>query len=232
MPPDGYYQYPPPFELPDEAVVAGRRFTGHRARVFHLLRITRERGFRHYIGRHLGPAGAVPVFLLREPWSGGQSGARRLRELRAYGLAIEISTFDHPDGDSVTTLYTLAGTLPASSAPVLATARRLPPKPGSVPAPRITLTRHLQPGALDLTPHPPTAPGERPVLVPSWWAASMRDYREQLQEAGLTRLLAEVRDGMVVVATAECLDELGWDPLPVLADALRAAGVIVEVEGL
>lgn len=104
-----YFQVPQPFDLPEAATAPdGRVFTGHRARVYWLLRITRERGHRHPVGRHLGPPGAVPVHLLREPWSGGQSGGRRARELREYGCELAIEPFEPPDGrGSATTMYSL-----------------------------------------------------------------------------------------------------------------------------
>lgn len=104
-----YYQYPQPFDLPDEVEApGGRRFSGHRARVYWLLRVTADRGYRHPVGRRLAPAGWVPVFLFREPWSGGQSGGRRVRELREYGVEVQIEEFDPPAGEgSSTTLYRL-----------------------------------------------------------------------------------------------------------------------------
>ncbi len=108
-PPGDFYQYPAPFELPDEVTTPdGSTFTGHRARVYWLLRLTKERGYQHPVGRHRAPAGTVPVFLFREPWSGGQSGGRRVRELREYGVEVEIDDFSPREGQgSSTTLYRL-----------------------------------------------------------------------------------------------------------------------------
>lgn len=105
-----FYQYRQPFELPDEVTTPeGKTFSGHRARVYWLLRLTLERRHQHPVGRQLGPAGWVPVFLFREPWSGGQSGGRRVRELREYGVEVEIEEYRPPTGDSsATTLYRLS----------------------------------------------------------------------------------------------------------------------------
>lgn len=241
-----YYQAPAPFELPSEAVVAGRRFTGHRARVYHLLRLTRERRHRHAIGRHLGPPGKVPVFLLREPWSGGQSGGRRARELREYGLELRITTFEPPDGmGSSTTLYELVeragvgdagtstlGTRPAALATTPAAQSSVAADPATSGAwpKKVRLQRQLEPGAVDLTPRPP-APGEaRCVVAPSWLVGTPDDYRRQLAEAAEGgHLLRGLPSGPVVLAAPQtALDELGFDPLPVLGEALAAAGVAVE----
>lgn len=229
QPSTAYYQYPPPFDLPDEAVVAGRHFSGHRARVYHLLRITRERRYRHRVGRHLAPAGKVPVFLFREPWSGGQSGGRRVRELRDYGLEVDISTFVDPDGDaSATTLYELLETLP------LTTAASRPTEETSLPAqPVATLSYRPRPGTIDLTPRPPT-PGTTAPLVPDWTTVGAEDYRIQLNAAagrlGAAGIRSSLAGGQVFVAGPTCLEELGWDPLPVLAQFLRALGVVVVLE--
>lgn len=104
-----FYQYRQPFELPDEATTPdGRTFRGARARVYWLLRITRERGYCHPVGAATGPPGTVPRFLLVEPWSGGSSGDRRARELREYGCEIRIENFAGPQGETDTTLYSLS----------------------------------------------------------------------------------------------------------------------------
>lgn len=111
-----FYQYRQPFPLPDEATVGGRTFRGARARVYWLLRFTRERSHCHPVGVAHGPPGKVPRFLLVEPWSGGSSGDRRARELREYGCDIEIESYQGPQGETDTTLYTLTGEVPPPAA--------------------------------------------------------------------------------------------------------------------
>ena len=102
------YQYAKPAgfpdPLPDSVTLAGKTFTGTRAKVYWLLEITRQRNYQHRIGQQLGPPGWVPRFLVVEPWSGGGQGDRRLRELRQeYDCAIEDRAFE----GGGTTLYRL-----------------------------------------------------------------------------------------------------------------------------
>lgn len=104
------YQYRNPFgeDLRDSVTLAGKTFSGTRARVYWLLEITRQRNYRHRVGHGdsapLAPPGWVPQFLVHEPWSGGSEGKRRLRELRLeYGCEIEMQHFE----GSSTTLYRL-----------------------------------------------------------------------------------------------------------------------------
>ncbi|MEM9552635.1 MAG: hypothetical protein AAGC60_00125 [Acidobacteriota bacterium] len=97
--------------LPNTAQIGERRATGARARVFHLLQRSAREGYRWPIGQHLGPPGAVPIWVLREPWAGGSSGARRMRDLRRdFGCEIESFRFDPGDGSSSTFVYTLVST--------------------------------------------------------------------------------------------------------------------------
>jgi hypothetical protein len=88
------YQYAQPFHLPEVATIAGRKVTGTKARVYWLLRLTAEQGFVHAIGQRQGPPGWVPLFLLREPWSGGQQGDRRVRSLREDGVRVDVRFFE------------------------------------------------------------------------------------------------------------------------------------------
>jgi hypothetical protein len=146
-----YRQYRKPFALPDSATLAGTTFTGCRARVYHLLRITAERQARHPIGPWSGPPGWVPVFLLVEPWSGGSEGTRRARELRErYACPIEISDFEAPDGsESTTKLYRLAG------APIAAVPTMRPHGPRATPE---GASRGTRTAATGPSPAPPSAP--------------------------------------------------------------------------
>ena len=106
-----YFQAPAPFEIAEEVTLStGERLGGGRARVYGLLRGSVERRFAHHVGRHLAPVGWVPNFLLREPWSGGNAGDRRLRDLRERGVQLESAVFTAPNGErSNTTLWRWVG---------------------------------------------------------------------------------------------------------------------------
>jgi hypothetical protein len=96
--------------------------------------------------------------------------------------------------------------------------------------PPVRLQRELVAGTVDLTPRAP-APGEsRPAVVPDWTVGTPEEYRRQLARAAEgSGLLRGLPPGPVVLAAPQtALDELGFDPLPVLAQALAAAGVAVE----
>lgn len=105
-----FYQYERPVAigtLCDEVDAPGIHFTGRRARVYWLLRLTKDRGLRHPVGSQVAPPGWVPRHLVVEPWSGGAQGDRRVRELRFdYGVDIQVQEFKPPGGgNSSTTLY-------------------------------------------------------------------------------------------------------------------------------
>lgn len=92
-----------PFELPDEAVISGRKVAGTVARVYWLLRLTAERNIQHRIGEQMGPAGWVPNYYLRRAWSGGSAGDRRMRDLRLkFGVELNSCRFS---GDSRVELF-------------------------------------------------------------------------------------------------------------------------------
>lgn len=103
-----YHQYPQPFPLAEEATMPdGSVVRGGKARVWSLLEETARRRWQHPIGRQLGPAGAVPGFLLREPWAGGSAGDRRLRDLREHGVDYTHEAFVGADGETSTEVYRL-----------------------------------------------------------------------------------------------------------------------------
>lgn len=118
-----WHQHRPPPELedlPDEAVDdAGTSFRGARARVYHLLRIVAEQRLRLPVGLAYGPPGWVPRPFLVEPWSGGASGDRRVRELGGrHGFEVEHQSFEPPaKGSSSTTIYRLVGVAESVPAP-------------------------------------------------------------------------------------------------------------------
>ncbi len=219
---DWFQHRPPPAldALPEEAVDgAGTVFRGARARVYHLLRIAAESGLSLPVGRFDGPAGWVPRHLLVEPWSGGASGDRRVRELVGrHGFQVEHTTFDPPDGESSsTTLYRLVpnGSAAAHGAPAR-------------PQPLAGLDFHTAVGtAVQL------APSGCPLhLTDAWLAirpppglAGAADYREHLlaaYHAGSLVGQLEQRDQIVLyLAPGEALP---FDPFPVLRRALTALG--------
>lgn len=103
--------------LEDEAVLPdGRHLSGSKARVYHLLRLAAAHEHRFPIGRHLAPAGWVPTWVLREPWAGGSAGDRRVRDLRALGLAVTGEPFSPPDGGSSSWVWRLGVATPACAA--------------------------------------------------------------------------------------------------------------------
>lgn len=100
-----YFQAPAPFAIPEEATLpSGERLGGGRARVYWLLRLSVEQRVSHAVGRHQAGIGWVPNFLLREPWSGGNAGDRRLRDLRERGVRLEQAAFAAPNGERSNTI--------------------------------------------------------------------------------------------------------------------------------
>lgn len=240
-----YYQVVQPFELDDELVLPdGRRFTGARARVYWLLRVTQDRAYAHAVGRHQGPPGWTPRHLLVEPWSGGAEGHRRVRELREYGMELEIDAFRPPDGEgSATMLYRLrvdpcrsAGTpLPANRPPtpkpsplqamrgevgsVLAVVERATPRAGLAfwlaPAGEVG-----GPNPLDLAPRRDA----RSPLVPDPCFCSAAEYRDELKRLWADGQLQDLLERPQEITLCCAARGLRYDPVEVLSRVLEACG--------
>ncbi|MEM9597194.1 MAG: hypothetical protein AAGD06_23200, partial [Acidobacteriota bacterium] len=164
---------PVDFPLSERAIKApdGKTLRGAKARVYHLLRETARRGYRWPVGRLLGPAGKVPLWVLRQPWSGAAAGDRRARDLRGHGYRVNVESFDAGDGEETkTTLYSLgplaSTTGPASAPAPSPAASRAPaatetPLRGPLTGTRVVIVEAPVRGALDLHPeadHPFTPP--------------------------------------------------------------------------
>lgn len=155
------HQVPRPhgLDLPDEAVIGGKTVTGARARVYHLLRITRERRLAWPVGLHTGPAGWVPTYVLREPWAGGQAGDRRLRELRRrYGCQIAQERFEDPDTGQITETWLWRLDAEPSATPAPRRESPAPSAPAHPPTPEAATVGAATPPPASPTPAPPAHP--------------------------------------------------------------------------
>lgn len=226
-----FHQYPVPFPLPDTLhLPGGRTFTGGRARVYWLLRLTAERRHAHRIGRFTGPPSKVPAFLFREPWAGGQQGDRRLRDLREHGLEYAWEEWKPPDGsESSTTVYWI--TRDALREGNEREAQRAP-APGGAPAPWAPLA------GLRFSVEIPTLADfhlDPRALVPRclcWSSGPMhperrteelkRALRELWHRGELLPRLEPLIGRQVVVASTRSLDD--WDGAETLAEVLIALG--------
>lgn len=127
----GHHQAAKPagLDLAEEVTLPnGRHCAGTKARVYDLLRWTAETGHRFAIGRHQGPAGWVPTWVLREPWAGGAAGDRRVRDLRAAGVDIEGQPFETGEQGTASWIFRLAAGAgrpprPEGTSPTAATPR-------------------------------------------------------------------------------------------------------------
>jgi hypothetical protein len=91
------------WQLADEVDLPnGRHLSGSKARVYEVLRLAKETAHCFPVGMVLSPPGWVPVWVFREPWSGGSAGDRRIRDLRQLGVPLEAQPFDSggPAGSS------------------------------------------------------------------------------------------------------------------------------------
>lgn len=211
-----WFQHRPPPELanlPEEAVdAAGTLFRGARARVYHLLRIVAERRLRLPVGQCSAPPGRVPRHFLVEPWSGGASGDRRCRELTEHGFHVEHEAFEPPNGaGSATMLYWLA-------------------LPSSVPAPSGELSEFTFYTAIGDAIQVGNYGGGR-RLTEGFIVVSCAGLHDE--EAYRQRLLGAWRSGELVRQLApmpqavfylrpEDLEQLGFDPIPMLRRALTS----------
>lgn len=233
-----HHQYPEPFPLSDTLDLGGRTFTGSRARVYWLLRLTAERRHAHPIGRFTGPPGKVPAFLFREPWAGGQQGDRRLRDLREHGLEYDWEEWNPPDGsDSSTTVYWMTRDplgevvpteAPSSPAPAPSTGQAaLAPLAGLV-------FRIGTPTLTDLPLDPKTlAPrclcwSSGPMRAEARTEALKGALRDQWARGELLAKLEPLLGRRVAVVSCRTPDE--WDGAEVLAEVLEALGAEREGE--
>jgi hypothetical protein len=138
-----------PFPLPDTLQLpAAAAWSGTRARIYWLLRLTQERRHRHpmdTVAPTLGPAGWVPIHTLRATWAGGAAGDRRVRDLREQGVAYEVVRWSDLGGprDSTATLYRLThdALLTLNPAPITSVGERRHPSP---PPPTTTSSAQLR----------------------------------------------------------------------------------------
>jgi hypothetical protein len=99
---------PQGWNLEDIAILpGGAQCTGTKARVYNLLAEARRRNHQFPVGRHLAPAGWVPTWVLREVWSGGAAGDRRVRDLREAGVVIQGEIFDAGEAGSSSYVWRL-----------------------------------------------------------------------------------------------------------------------------
>ncbi|HVF61703.1 MAG TPA: hypothetical protein VNJ70_17995 [Thermoanaerobaculia bacterium] len=229
-----FYQQVQPFALEDEATLPNDKVIhGSAARVYNLLRKTRETGYRFPVGRHLAPEGGwVPTWVLREPWAGGSAGDRRLRGLRAAGVRIEEQAhIGEEDGHETRSwLWRLQDGAAAAGA--------TPPAPQRTDLARLTFKTVYGaapegPGTtIDVT------PGAQHPLAPSagLWTrlGDLRDPEWSL-EAAAERYRLELLDlwhaGTLLSGLSDTRRATFWadpacpfNPLPTLAKALRALG--------
>ena len=209
---------PPGWRLEDEVELpSGRRVTGTTARVYCLLELTRRHQHRWHVGRHHAPPGWVPTWVLREPWSGGAAGDRRLRDLRKAGVAIDDRAFDAGDGEpaSRSWLWRLGNGSGAASRDAGL------PLAGLVAEFECSFPR--RPGAIEIS------PGASSPLAPSFEAAAAgaEAYRQEL--------LARYRAGTLLPALTGRSQAVLWtdpaasfDPRPVLSAALTKLGATVQ----
>jgi len=195
-------------DLQDEVVAPGGVFRGARARVYWLFRLAAERRHRFRVGaaRELGPEGFVPMYIVREPWAGGDEGGRRLRELRGeYGLTFRVETF----AENQTRLYLLerdplgplnGGGSRARARATAAAASK--PDPSAAPTYALDLTFSFGPDGEDLA---------EDELLGYKGCASPEDYRR--------RLIVAYRNGQI----RRFAGTLCFQAAPPYADVLRAA---------
>ncbi|MEM1202963.1 MAG: hypothetical protein AAGN66_07015 [Acidobacteriota bacterium] len=241
-----FHQHPPPqwwplartgegrpSEWPDVATLESGTFTGHRARVLHFLVEASKRQWRFDVGKAKAPAGKVPGYLLREPYTGGDAGKRRLRELRAkYQVPVEHETFEAGD----TVLYWI----PRPWALAFAAGARVPAKPQeprepyAPPAPPCSDLAGTRvsfvaiPTAASLGVHHVDGPGrclESPPMVRDE-DGYLEHLRRQHAEGELRRQLAGCQ--VEVAVSPAALTWLGFDPRPPLRTALEALGAQVD----
>lgn len=229
-----FYQQVQPFALEDEATLpSGKVIHGSAARVYNLLRKTRETGYRFPVGRHLAPEGGwVPTWVLREPWAGGSAGDRRLRGLRAAGVRIEEQAHVGEEGGQETRSWLWRWQDGAAAAAA--------PSPAPTRTDLAGLTFRTVRGG---TPDGPGAtidvtPGAQHPLAPSaglWARFGDGSDPEWDQAAAAERyhleLLEHWHAGTLLSALADTRRATFWvnpacpfNPLPTLAGALRALG--------
>jgi len=243
------YQYTQPFPLPDEVKTPSGGFSGTKARVYWLLRITRERSYSHRIGEQWGPPGWVPRFLLVEPWSGGAAGDRRMRQLREQGVEIEMQEFDPPGGrKSSTTLYRIVRDGLLDTPTKTSGARRTLHFDETVRLPLSGVTVRMLPvpcgtgfqslispaGSIEGIPGRPldAALGSGSAIAP---VSALNDegYTEELRAAWRSGALVRSFDGSAEFVVVAEVDVDGWSVMPMLGRALGVLGAdVIFLEGL
>jgi hypothetical protein len=204
---------PTGWSIPDQAILpGGREIAGTAARVYNLLVETARRSHRWKVGRHLAPAGWVPTWVLREPWSGGAAGDRRMRDLREAGVPIERD------------IFSIAEEAPGSSSWLWRIG-----KEGAGPSPKVVEADHplikvrfveSSAGAVDIS------PGSRHVLAPSLRCAGDEMYRDELLAAWRTgKLLPALQGRSEWALWAD--PTAAFNQVPVLKAALPKLGVTV-----
>jgi hypothetical protein len=212
-------------EIADEAVLpSGVSVAGTKARVFHLLRLSSERGHQFRIGRHLAPPGWVPTWVLREPWAGGSAGDRRLRDLREAGLAIDSERHVGDEGESGSWMWRLSRENQRKN-PVVATAQ--------VSFSRLAFSCSLGSPERPDTSHIDVTPGSGTPFAPSWEVARRalagEDggclYRQELLERWRAGDLDSAVNSLPrTPVTFFCREGAAFNPLPVLGLSLTKLG--------
>ncbi len=222
-----FFQLERPFRVDDTAVLpSGREIRGAAARVYNLLRIAAEEGHCFPVGRHHGPPGFVPTWVLREPWAGGSAGDRRLRDLRAAGVRIDQRRFESGGeaGDGGSWMWALlppklvpAGT--ASTRRAQLAGLRFHLAVGRPPAPAGEAI-DVTPGRLHLLAPSPEVAAAATAITP---AAAADLYRlELLERFHAGTLCAGLADIPMITLWREAT--VPFDPLPVVARALTRLG--------
>jgi len=219
-----HYQAAKPagWEIADEATTPdGRHLTGTVARVYNLLAETARRRHGWAIGRHKAPAGWVPTWVLREPWSGGSAGDRRLRDLRdKHGVDVEGMSFTAGERSTSSWIWRLAESKPHNNPGVSHSARVSSAPLGGLSVSLLSVPVPDRPvDSIDVSPG-----GDSP-LAPSLAVADDETYRRELLATYHAGRLVPVVAGTEVVLWTD--PAAGFDPRRVLRLALAKLGAAV-----
>ncbi len=214
---------PAHWTIADEATTPeGRHLTGTVARVYNLLAETARRRHAWAIGRHKAPAGWVPTWVLREPWSGGSAGDRRLRDLRdKHGVEVEGMSFTAGERSTSSWIWRLAESKAHSNPEATHSAHVSSAPLAGLSVSLLSVPLPDRPsGSIDVS------PGGDPPLAPSLAVADDETYRCELRatyHAG--RLVPALEGAEAAILWTD--PAAGFDPRPVLRLALAKLGATV-----